>query len=188
MLPERRWDNGEGYKRQPHFYNAIVKYGWENFSHEIVAEGLCKEEACSIEIELIAQFKSNNRDFGYNATSGGEHYTHSAESRMKISESTRGEKHHRYGKHLTEETRRKMSESRKGRCFSEEHRKNLSQSQLNDPKKSKPVAQYSLDGEFVNEYPSSCEASRMTKLSQGHIAECCNGKRRQEGGYKWTYI
>ena len=26
--PEVRWQNGQGYKRQPKFYAAIQKYGW----------------------------------------------------------------------------------------------------------------------------------------------------------------
>ena len=189
LTPNIRWGNdGRGYHKQEHFYNAIQKYGWDSFQHEILYTGLTKEEACAKEIELIAQYKSNKRGFGYNSTSGGEHYTHSEESKRKISESNRGEKHPFYGKHATDETRKKMSEARKGRRFSEEHRRNLSQSQLNHPKKSKRVAQYTLTDEFVCEYPSSCEASRVTQLSQGHIAECCNGKRRQEGGFKWTYL
>lgn len=34
--PEQRWLNGNGYKDSPKFYNAIKKYGWDNFNHEIL--------------------------------------------------------------------------------------------------------------------------------------------------------
>ena len=42
---EIRWANGEGYKKQPHFYSAIKKYGWDNFEHLIIQEYLTREEA-----------------------------------------------------------------------------------------------------------------------------------------------
>lgn len=52
---------------------------------------------------------------------------HSEESRKKMSESKRGENHPNYGKHLSEETKRKISLSLKERIKSEEHRRSLSQ-------------------------------------------------------------
>lgn len=33
--PKRRWKNGNGYKTQL-FGKAINKYGWDNFTHEIL--------------------------------------------------------------------------------------------------------------------------------------------------------
>lgn len=71
---EKRWDRGHGYKRQPHFRDAIKKYGWDNFKHEILYDNLSKEEAIEKEIELIAKYKSNNREYGYNISKGGETY------------------------------------------------------------------------------------------------------------------
>ena len=67
-----RWRNGLGYKKQPYFYKAIQKYGWENIKHEIIAELLTKDEACKMEIHLISEYESTNRDNGYNSSTGGE--------------------------------------------------------------------------------------------------------------------
>lgn len=43
---EERWGyNGNGYYRNKHFYDSILKYGWDNFEHIIIKEGLSQEEA-----------------------------------------------------------------------------------------------------------------------------------------------
>lgn len=126
---KQRWKNG--YKHNAYFYNAILKYGWDNIKHEILCEGLSKEEACQKEIELIAYYKSNQHDYGYNLSSGGESHEGcraTAELREKLSQSHKG-------KRYSEETRRKMSESRKGKhwkCSSEAKRK------MSESRKGKP--------------------------------------------------
>lgn len=70
--PERRWQNGYGYTTQQLFWRAIQKYGWNNFQHEILEENLTKEEAFQKERYYIDIFKSNQRECGYNTTSGGD--------------------------------------------------------------------------------------------------------------------
>ena len=65
-----RWQNGKGYKRHPHFYAAILKYGWDNFKHEILYTNLTKAEAATKEIELIKVFREFNC---YNIGPGGEY-------------------------------------------------------------------------------------------------------------------
>ena len=37
--PETRWNNGKGYSTQ-YFKRAIDKYGWEEFTHEILFTNL----------------------------------------------------------------------------------------------------------------------------------------------------
>ena len=56
---------------------------------------------------------------------------------------------------------------------------------INNPRKSKRVIQYTLDGDFVSEYPSQFEAMRQTGICNRDISAACNGKRKHAGGYKW---
>ena len=38
--PKVRWNNGNGYKHNRHFYRAIKLYGWNNILHEVLFENL----------------------------------------------------------------------------------------------------------------------------------------------------
>ena len=74
--PEDRWGtNGYKYQSQKSKYlcfsKAIQKYGWDNFTHEILFTGLTTEDACKKEKELIS-FYNSKAPFGYNLTDGGE--------------------------------------------------------------------------------------------------------------------
>lgn len=71
-----RWKSGYGYKQSCQlFRNAIDKHGWENFSHEIIEEGIqTLEEANEREKYWIAHYHTFIRDpecRGYNMTPGG---------------------------------------------------------------------------------------------------------------------
>lgn len=135
--PEKRWGkDGNEYttKNHPAFGRAIEKYGWDNFSHDILLDGLSKQDACKMEVELIKKYKSNctrykNPSFGYNMSDGGEigssGYVWSDEGKKKLSNSLRGiVKDEEWclhlsqamkGKKASEESRNKMSESHKGK-------------------------------------------------------------------------
>lgn len=67
-----RWQNGNGYRKQEHFWRAINKYGWDGFDHQIIAEGLTKEEACALEKRLIETYQTTDNTHGYNKSTGGE--------------------------------------------------------------------------------------------------------------------
>lgn len=71
----------------------------------------------------------------------------------------------------------------------EEHLKPIcKQAALASAKKSsKTVLQYTLNGEFVAEYESTCEASRQTGINQAHISDVCLGKRNKAGGFVFKY-
>ena len=66
------------------------------------------------------------------------------------------------------------------------HNAKLSLSATNNIKRSKPVSQYTLDGQFVKTYPSMGEAQRNGFFT-GAISNCCRGKQKQHSGYIWKY-
>jgi len=69
----RRWGkDGQKYCECPHFWHAIQKYGWDNFDHKILYTGLTHDEACETEKRLISEMQTNNPEFGYNLSSGGD--------------------------------------------------------------------------------------------------------------------
>ena len=70
-LSRRFRHNGEGYKKCSRFYEAIQKYGWDNFNHLILLENLTFEEANEIEKYLIKKYDSTNPEKGYNISLGG---------------------------------------------------------------------------------------------------------------------
>lgn len=99
--PKRRWSNGNGYKSE-YFCNAIKKYGWDNFKHEIIFCNLTKEQAECLEIEMIKYHRTTDRNYGYNIQNGGNTKgSHSDETKQKIS------KIHK-GKIISEETKERI--------------------------------------------------------------------------------
>lgn len=70
--PHKRWSRGNGYRTNEYFSRAIKKYGWDNFSHEIILDGLTEQEACEIEKELISRYRSTDERYGYNHSTGGD--------------------------------------------------------------------------------------------------------------------
>lgn len=50
---------------------------------------------------------------------------------------------------------------------------------------SKPVAQFDIEGNFINKYPSIQQAQR--ELGCNHIWDCIKGKRKTAGGFQWRY-
>lgn len=160
---ESRWQ--KGYKHNSYFTNAIQKYGWDNFEHRIIAENLSKEEACKLEMELIAKYKSNQHDYGYNCSSGGEcsgmgvKHIVSDETRKRMSEAhiglQSGENHPMYGRHHTEEAKQKISEKNKGKTFTAEQREKISKA--NKGRKMSP--------EFCEKIS---KANKGRKLSEEH--------------------
>ena len=120
----QRWRSGTGYKenKQPAIFHAIMKYGWDNVIHDIMAENLTSKQASSMEVELIKSLNSHISENGYNIAWGGLKGGNimSDETKKKLSIIRTGTK-------MSEEAKQKMSQVRKGRRLSDEAKKKLSE-------------------------------------------------------------
>ena len=178
--PKDRWRNGKGYKnhknnkKDTYFYNAIRKYGWDNFKHEVLFEGLTKEEACLLEQCYIVLYDTTNRNKGYNRTTGGESFNHTDDTKKALSDLYKGENNPFYGKHHTEETRKRISEKIKsercgennpmyGKHLSKEHKQKLSEklSGENNP-------MYGKKGILSPNYGKTFTEEHKKKISESH--------------------
>ena len=90
-----------------YFGNAIKKWGWDNFEHEILESGLTLEEANRKESLYIKIFDSVAPN-GYNLQSGGKSF--------EVSESTRQKQRiNMLGRKMTKESNAKISEANRNR-------------------------------------------------------------------------
>ena len=176
--PEKRWNHGHGYAYNAHFWRAIVKYGWDNISHEILEYGLSREKAYALEREYIEYYKSTNPRYGYNITDGG----CGGMCGIKDSEETRKRKS--VSARVGWEKRRE----RYGESGGNPIKNGLSRHRSKVGHKKTPVVQYSLDGEYCRQWSSMCAIERELGIPTGKISECCHGKRGSCKGYIWKFL
>lgn len=176
--PLHRWNGGRGYAGT-YFHNAILKYGWDNIRHEILLDGLTKEEACESEVALIAKHKSNDRRFGYNRSAGGEFSNYGAsmadETRAKLSKALKGRTPHNKGVPCSQKQKEKISHSLAGRYCYDDH------------PLARAVLQFSKNGDFIAEFSCIKEGSEKTAVNAHNITTCCKGGRKTAGGFVWRY-
>lgn len=108
---------------------AIRKYGIENFKKEILEFDIPTVELTNDWEQMYILFERAKGKAEYNIANGGNGKgTVSKETKRKLSEINKGYKHPNYGKHLSEETKLKISKSEKGKCVSSETRRKSSES------------------------------------------------------------
>ena len=184
----KRWQKGFGYKKSPRFFNAIIKYGWDNFNHQIICNNLTKENAELLEKEYIKIYNTTDEKYGYNIQKGGGITNLTELTKYKIKIANTGRKH-------SLETRKKMSLSHIGKqkCLGYKHTQETRKKhrELSLGKKNiraKAVNQYDLNGNFIRHYDYMEQIKNYLDVSStSHISQCCNGKRNKCHGYIWIY-
>ena len=52
----------------------------------------------------------------------------------------------------------------------------------------KKIFQFDLNNNFIKEWEYMKLASEQLKINYGDIVQCCKGRRKTAGGYKWRYV
>ena len=190
--PLVRWNNGLGYRRHPYFYNAIKKYGWENFTHEILLTGLTQEEAEEFEKQYIAKYKNGGKC--YNILDGG--LTTADTSKKVYQYDLNGQFIKEW--HSTVEVAafydtvpsaianccnpKYRTKTACGYIFSYE--KSINKEEIIKPSL-KPVNQYDLQLNLIKTWPTRKEAQQA--YPNWRIGACLNGKKKTCNGYIFKY-
>lgn len=196
--PKNRWGtNGINYKKScPHFWNAIQKYGWDNFTHEVVASGLTKEEAAQMQIDLISKYKTQDKQYGYNVLAGGTAPELPEEVRQKMSKAMMGNKNG-LGKQCSPQKAKKIGDAQRGKKFSEQRKQKLrkpksvsrpcsdeKRQHIIDAKKDKKAIRC-VDTNMV--FDSIHECSRQMNLPATAICAVLRGRHKSTGGHTFEY-
>lgn len=175
---------------------ARLKYGPENFKYEVLMEyntnniDLLRKILNIFEVSYIIKFKSNDIKYGYNITTGGDlntagvKYTDEAREHCSIAQKKRfinKNNHPLYGRHHSEETKKKISEKAKGRKMSQ----NTKDAIYNATRKE--VLQYDLYGNLICEFKSIAEAANILNISRSGIGNCCCKRQNTSHGYIFKY-
>lgn len=199
--------------RNPFFWRCIEKYGWDGIEHIILCQGLSLEDAKKKEAELVTQYRSNERAYGYNIRAGGDG-SFSEESRKKMSLSRIGNTNG-IGRKPSSDTRQAISHSLKkyyssrpgtftgrhhsaetitklkDRVFSEDTHLRMRKPHPtiageNNPS-ARPVQRYSQDGTLEKTYAYATAAAKDVSGDLSAIIKCCKGKLKQHKGFIWRY-
>ena len=190
------WD-GEGLDKKYYgsgkiIKQAVKKYGKDNFIVYPIQYYSNAEECRKAEEELLTKYDVANNQYCYNIKNAAVGWTSDdVKGENNPNYGKRGKDAPHYGKHHTEEARRKMSEALKGennpmygKKFSKEYRKKLSQAKKNIMT---PVVAIQIATGKVKIFEGQNECSRMLGVNQGNIVRCLKGKRKSAGGYTFKY-
>ena len=130
------------------FFKNIINAHNDNVDVKIYKDNLTEQEAWDLEKTMIAQYKAvgqcktNFHEGGYGGYTGN---YDNPERSHKISEALKGKSRPKgldspiYGKHLSVETKRKISAALKNKPFTEEHRANLAKANRERKKTQKEI-------------------------------------------------
>ena len=183
--------NSSSYKT--YFYQALRKYGIENFSFRVVEECL-EEELDEKEVKWISILHSNDRGRGYNTTIGGDGvrgywdkpvYQYDLDGNFVAEYKSTQEAKRQTGITSIEWCCNDGGKSAGGYMWS--RIKYDAMPKYVRGHITTEVHQYGLDGKYIQSFPSILEASNVTGVAYGNISSCILSSSQARGGdYMWT--
>lgn len=202
---------GQGYKHCIRFYNAIQKYGIENFEAKILYDNLSLEEANKFEIKTISELKTTDSKYGYNICTGGEgaknlslmvpvvqfdksfNCLNRYDSIKEASEANdidlskislvckHREGYYTAGGYIWLHENEYLSNR-----YNKEKILSLVNKEFEHPN-ARPVVQLDLQMNFIARFDNICKASKTTGVRRNGINYNCIHKLKTSGGYIWIY-
>lgn len=192
----RRWRNGYGYRHQKVVYNAILKYGWYNISHQVF-ECDTEAEMKYLERYLIAYYNTTDRRYGYNISSGGESGSGVPRATRKpIDQYDKQGNFIRTWESITAIDKALNYDFRNiSACVTKRYPTAYNYywvysgetPDFKTYKTQRKVYQYSLTGEFIAEFKNTAEAGKSIGKGRSTIIQCCNKKYKTAYGFIWRY-
>lgn len=111
-------------------------------------------------------------------------------ARKRASKKMRGENSPFYGKHLSEEHKKKLSESHKGKTLSEEHKKKISESHKGkDNPNAKSILMYDKEGNFIRRFDCTRDTNEYFNKKNAHtnVSRCLRGMNKTAYGFAFKY-
>lgn len=181
------------------FYNAINKYGFDNFEWEVLCDCESGEEMDEMEFHYIKQYHSYKTENGYNMSLGGEggdNYTYNPNKEKIIQNIKNNWKingHPWTGRKHTEESKEKMSKSHKGLKHSEDTKEKFSEIRKNMVGEKNALSKkwkiIFPDGKekIITSLRNFCNTFEKIKLDFAAMHRTANGKQKLHKGYRCEY-
>lgn len=172
--------------------NSLQKYGWDAHKFEIIEEipneQLNEREKFWIkELDTYCFENPRNMNMSRGGEEGGRTWMFDIERRKKQSERFKGEGGSFYGKHHTEENKRKASI--RTSAYNKKHGVKVPEWGAEKGREivRTPIICYDINGYFVKEYRSLKIACDDLCINHSSISQVCNNKRTNVGGYIFRY-
>lgn len=172
-------------KNQVHLHRALKKYGWMNFTFEILYSTESELEHLGVLLDTLEKSwikKFDCIENGYNLMTGGTNgYRHSNETKAKQSEA-------RKAYLAVPENLEALKESmvgRKKQTYTKERNAKISEALK---LRVIPINQLDKDGNFIKTWTGGAvEVERELKIFRSNICKVLKGVRKTTGGFKWEY-